>query len=301
MVATGDANASEANAAEANVAVGWPFRTHAILRVLSAFSVLLIATLPSGARGAEGTFDHTHTAWSELLADYVTWTDNGHSSVVDYGGFKSDQRLTEYLNTLSSATSGEFLGWSQDQQLAFLINTYNAFTVALVSTRYPELASIKDIGGWSSPWSYDFVPLFGRKVSLDYIEHELIRGEGDYSGYDEPRIHFAVNCASIGCPALRPEAYRFDRLNEQLSDAERRFLSDRSRNRFDPATGALTVSPLFDWYGGDFHPNGEALKTYLSSKAHLLTDESASAARIVEKNFSIRFDEYDWKLNDDRR
>ena len=91
-------------------------------------------------------------------------------------------------------------------RLAFLVNAYNAHTIALVLTRYPDLASIKDLGGWiTSPWKQKFFELLGESRSLDDVEHRMIRGG---VGAREPRVHFALNCASIGCPALRPEAYR---------------------------------------------------------------------------------------------
>jgi hypothetical protein len=268
------------------------------LQRVGAICSFLVLLLPVGAYAAESAFDHAHAAWNSLLREYVAWTDDGHGSVVSYDQFKDDPRLTEYLDTLSRVSGGEFQTWPHDRQLAFLLNAYNAFTVALVTSRYP-VESIKDIGGWSSPWSYDFIPLFGRKVSLDHIEHELIRGEGDHPGYGDHRIHFAVNCASIGCPALRPEAYTFDQLEQQLQDAERRFLTDRSRNRFMPSERALRVSPIFDWYSEDFVDRFGSLERYFTSRLHLLTTPAESEI-LSEQPLSIRFSTYDWRLNESR-
>lgn len=108
----------------------------------------------------------------------------------------------------------EFDQWSTRQQLAFLINAYNAWTVELILEKWPDIDSIKDLGGiFSSPWRKEFISLLGEKRSLDNIEHDLIRGSGRYQ---DPRIHFAVNCASIGCPALRAEAYTGAKINQQL-------------------------------------------------------------------------------------
>lgn len=129
--------------------------------------------------------------------------------------------------------------------MAFLINAYNAATVALILTRYPELDSIKELGSLlRSPWKRRFVDLLGARRSLDDIEHELLREAPDFA---EPRIHFAVNCASLGCPALRPEAYEAERLEAQLADQTRRFLRDRSRNRL--ADGSLWLAPPHGFRG----------------------------------------------------
>jgi len=270
-------------------------------RFLSGVSgALLILWLPATSLGAANRFDHSHALWESLLVEYVTWTEDGHASVVRYSDLGQDPRLTEYLATLSDVTIEEFRAWSRQRQLAFLINTYNAYTVALVSSRYP-VDSIRDIGGWSSPWTYDFIPLFGTKVSLDHIEHGLIRGKGDYPGYDDYRIHFAVNCASIGCPALRPEAYTFDRLEDQLRDAEQRFLSDRSRNRYEPGRGVLIVSPIFEWYAEDFEEEFGTVENYFRSKIRFLTDRFGNETRSSASTLSVEFGTYDWQLNDGAR
>src|SRR6185295_5475957 len=146
---------------------------------------------------------------------------------------------------LSGVSEKEFKGWAREEQMAFLINAYNAFTMEKVLTRYPDIRSIWDFGKvFGNPFKDEFFSLLGRKSSLDGIEHGLLRKKG---AYDEPRIHFAVNCASVGCPMLREEAYVAERLEAQLEEQARRFLADRSRNRF--AGGRLEVSRIFDWYG----------------------------------------------------
>lgn len=142
-------------------------------------------------------------------------------------------------------TRADFDGWPQAQRRAFLINAYNAFTVDLILTRYPKLKSIRDLGSlFSSPWKQSFFTLFGEEQSLDGIEHGLLRGAPDF---DDPRIHFAVNCASIGS-ALRPEAYWAEVLDAQLEDQTRRFFGDRTRNRFDATSATLYLSSILDWY-----------------------------------------------------
>jgi hypothetical protein len=265
------------------------FGARAVVALLGVFG-----TLASSAMAA-GPLDHQHTIWTDLLRNHVSWTRDGHHSVVDYSGLKADVRLNTYITSLSDVTTPDFHGWTRAQQLAFLLNAYNAYTVALVVGHYPKIDSIKDIGGWSSPWTYKFVPLFGEKVSLDHIEHELIRGD---SGYGEPRIHFAVNCASVGCPALRPEAYTAAHLEEQLRDAEVRFLTDRKRNRVYPDRQYLQASPIFDWYSEDFGQGETGLKSYFAAHAELLAGDRAGRQLLLGQRFSIGFSEYDWSLND---
>ncbi len=138
--------------------------------------------------------------------------------------------------------------------MAFLINAYNAATVQKVLTRYPDIRSIWDFGKiFGNPFKDEFIPLLGAKRSLDWIEHDTLRKR-----YREPRLHFALNCASVGCPMLREEAYVASRLENQLEDQARRFLSDRSRNRY--RDGKLEVSKIFDWFKDDFEPRATATR-----------------------------------------
>ncbi|WP_245832136.1 DUF547 domain-containing protein [Solemya velesiana gill symbiont] len=176
-------------------------------------------------------FDHTHATWNKLLRTHVTWVSDGHASRVDYSGLQIERNdLANYLDDLSTVSRQEYNSWTKQQQLAFLVNAYNAFTVELLLTRYPDLESIKELGSlFSSPWKKRFLTLLGKKRSLDDIEHRMIREPGVF---DEPRIHVAVVCASIGCPALHDEAFTAEQLDKQLEDSLVRFLSDRSRNRY---------------------------------------------------------------------
>lgn len=241
-------------------------------------------------------FDHEHTQWSELLEQHVAWVNQGVASTVDYRGFQQDQaELASYLATLSSVSRQQFDGWSRDRRLAFLLNAYNAFTVQLILDHYP-LESIKDIGGlFSSPWKQAFIPLLGQSLSLDQIEHTLIRAPGVY---DEPRIHFAANCASVGCPALRSEAFVASTLDGQLEDSQQRFLKDHSRNRFDPASGRFQVSKIFDWYAEDFAKRWGSLDNYLIQQAPLLSPPAQRPA--ANSTPRIEFLDYDWSLNQAR-
>ena len=132
--------------------------------------------------------------------------------------------------------------------------------------------------------------------SLDWIEHETLRPR-----YRDPRVHFAVNCASIGCPALRPEPYTAEQLDAQLEDQQRRFLSDRTRNRYSAAGGVLYLSQIFRWYGDDFAGNGRTLQDWLSSQAALLADNDVDRDQLRGGRVRIEHLPYDWALNGERR
>ena len=258
----------------------------------------VLAGLPAGLQ-AQARFDHRHAAFGKLLATHVAWGPGGHASQVDYAGFGRDRAaLQAVLATYSAVTPAEYDKFSRDERLAFLINAYNAFTVELILTRYPDLASIKDLGSlFQSPWKKKFFRLLGDERTLDWVEHEAIRSPG---AFDEPRIHFVVNCASIGCPALRPDAVTAAQLDTQLQDSLRRFLGDRSRNRFDVAGGKLRVSKIFDWYGGDFakgHRGYASLPQFFGQHADLLSEDATARERIRQGRVEIEFLPYDWALN----
>ena len=248
---------------------------------------------------AQTDFDHQHVAWNVLLKKHVLPLRGGQESQVRYAGFAADRAaLKAYLASLSAVSDMAFKGFTKPQQMAFLINAYNGFTVELILTRYPNLKSIKDLGSFfSSPWKPKWVKLLGGEVSLDDIEHEMLRKPGSY---DDPRVHFAVNCASIGCPALREEAFVPARLDAQLDAQAQRFMSDRSRNRYNAAKGQLEVSKIFDWFGEDFRSGYRGIRSlngFLASHADALADSAAERERIRGQKVDIDFLDYDWSLN----
>ncbi|WP_088280242.1 DUF547 domain-containing protein [Ideonella sp. A 288] len=261
-----------------------------------------LALSPAHLHAQPQPFDHGHAAWTALLKKHVVVLGGGKASQLRYAGMAADRAaLKAYTDTLSAVPKAAFDGWTAPQQMAFLINAYNAFTVELILTRYPKLESIKDLGSLlSSPWKPKFIALLGGKVSLDDIEHEMLRARGRY---DDPRVHFAVNCASIGCPALREEAFVPERLGAQLDEQAARFLSDRSRNRYNPASGQLEVSKIFDWFGDDFkrgHQGIASLPAFLARHADRLADTPADRERVRGQQVPISHLDYDWKLNDAR-
>lgn len=269
------------------------------MRILIALLALLLATATMAAPAA-AAFERSHGSWDRLLADHVEWNAAGTSTSVDYAGFQRDRQvLKRYLQDASSVDAAQFNRWSLAERQAFLINVYNAATVELVLTRYPGLTSIKELGGlFSTPWKLQVLDLLGRRRSLDDIEHVLLRGADDYA---EPRIHFAVNCASIGCPALRPEAYLAVRLDVQLDDQTRRFLRDRSRNRPESSKAALRVSKIFDWYAGDFESHSSSVSAFLARYRAELGLDAAAGSRLKQGRMRIAFTPYDWSLNNKAR
>ncbi len=261
----------------------------------------MLALAPSTA-SAEAV-DAGDAAWTELLKKHVVLIDDGHASRVDYAGFVEDRTaLDRYTASLSAVSRSAFDQSPPKKQMAFLVNAYNAFTIQLILTRYPKLASIKDLGSvFAGPWKPRSIDLLGTKVSLDGIEHEMLRAPGRY---DDPRVHFALVCASIGCPMLRDEAYVGERLDAQLDDQVRRFLSDRKRNRFDPKSRSLQVSKLFDWYGDDFtkgHRGITSVRAFLAAQADVLADAPDDRERVRRQQADVGFLDYDWRLNDRQR
>ena len=256
--------------------------------------VLLAAALPALA------FDPTYAAWDALLHKHVVVLPAGNASRVDYAALhRNPAELEAVLEDFQSVSRAQFDRWSKPEQEAFLINAYNAFTIEKILTRYPNLRSIRDFGTiFGNPWKDRFFTLLGASMSLDDIEHGMLRREG---AYDEPRIHFAVVCASIGCPMLRNEAFMPARLDAQLEDGMRRFLSDSSRNRYDPGRDRLEVSRIFDWYGKDFERGSRgftSVKATLARYADLLAAKPEDRARVRDQKAQVEFLDYDWTLND---
>jgi len=265
------------------------------MRIVWLVCLILLAPL---ARGAEA-FDHAHAAWTGLLARHVQWNAAGTASSVDYAGFAADRAaLGAYLATLSAVPRAEFDRWSTPERQAFLINAYNGYTIELILRADALPASIKDLGSlFTSPWKQRFFTLLGEERHLDDVEHSLLRGA---PGFNEPRIHFAVNCASIGCPALRPEAYTAAALDAQLDDQTRRFLRDRSRNRYDTANDELLLSKIFDWYAVDFERGWRDTRS-VASFAALYADALGLPAEVATRaaggDLAVDWTDYDWTLN----
>lgn len=256
--------------------------------------ISLILTLPliiAGCSSSKETYEisgtpepieHTHAAFTEILQTHMK------GSKVDYAALKGDPaKLIAYLDTLAAVQKSDYEKWTKDQRMAFLINLYNAATIKLIIDHYP-LESIKDIGSViKGPWKQEVVRLWGKMVTLDHVEHDLLR-----PGFDEPRVHFAVNCASIGCPDLRPEAFRAADLEKQLEEQTRKFLRDDTRNRLDAKNKTLHLSPIFDWFEEDFVKKSGNVEKFVAP----YFDEKERAV-IRSGDMDIEYTDYDWSLN----
>ena len=268
-------------------------RRTAILSV-AAYAVLTRAGAVFGQ--LSGGFDHQYAAWDVLLKKHVKWLPDNKQSRVNYKGFVADRaELKKVLDSFSAVPKADFDKWSRPQQMAFLINAYNAFTIEHILSKYPNLKSIKDLGSIvSSAWKKKFFTLLGEERNLDWIEHEQLRPR-----YSEPRVHVAVNCASIGCPALPPEVFTAAKLDAQLEEGMVHFMGDHTRNRM--ADGKLEVSQIFKWFKEDFEKGNKGfskLEDVFAKYADQLTDVPADREKLRAKTVAVSNLEYDWSLND---
>ena len=210
----------------------------------------------------------THQIWNELLEKNV------YKGNVNYKGFVSEKdKLQKYLDALSKEAPKR--NWSKDEKLAYWINAYNAFTIKLIIDNYPT-KSIKDLGGAiykvNTPWDIKFIEIEGKKYDLNNIEHNILRKE-----FDEPRIHFAINCASVSCPNLRNEAYVANKLEKQLEEQTYSFINDSSKNKITSEKAEL--SKIFSWFKGDFTKNG-SLEDFINKYAKVKITSQKISLRI---------------------
>ncbi|MEP0545902.1 MAG: DUF547 domain-containing protein [Rhodothermales bacterium] len=265
-----------------------------VFRLLLLAPALLLAACLSNASvqsiepdrpvSAPTSFDHS--AFSALLADVVD-----ERGFVDYAALAADPApLDGYLGRLA-ATDPSAL--SDDDRLAFWLNVYNAYTLKLVVDNYP-IDSIHDVvsGAFiplvNTPFKVEFVTVGGDVMTLDGVEHGTIREE-----FDEPRIHFALVCAAISCPPLRAEAYVGDRLDTQLEEQGRIFLSNPAKNRVPADAETIRLSKIFDWFGGDFGDDDAALQAFIAPYF-----DGDVRDRLARGAYDIEFLSYDWSLND---
>jgi hypothetical protein len=242
--------------------------------------------LATGVLLQAAEFDQKHESLGRILQTYVK------DGLVDYAALKTRrQPLDQYLVELASVAEPDFKRWTEPQQLAFLLNAYNAFTLQLIIDHYP-VKSIKDIGSFfKGPWDQPVVRLFGRTLTLNYLEHDIIRKD-----YPDPRIHFALVCAARGCPPLRHEVYVAERLEEQLNDQARQFLATPAKNQVDPGARTVYLSPIFKWYGADFEKKHGSVLAALQPYWPKIP-----AAPAAGDGFRIRYTDYDWSLNQTTR
>jgi hypothetical protein len=206
---------------------------------------------------------------------------------VDYAGLRTDPAWPQVVASLA-ACRPETLA-TREERLAFWIDAYNVLAIDTVVRAHP-VASIRDVGSLLRPvWKREAGRIAGQPYTLDEIEHGVLRPLGD------PRIHAAIVCASVSCPALRREPYVPGRIDAQLDDALARFLADPEKGaRFDPASGTLTLSPIFDWFAKDFAAQGGVLAALGPRFPAPLRSALASRGSAP----TIAYFDYDWSLND---
>ncbi len=242
-------------------------------------------SFPKSASSVKGTFDHS--AWDKLLARYVRRAPDGLTRV-RYRAWKASAHkgLKAYLHALQSADPAKL---GPDEQFAYWINLYNAKTVEVILNNYP-VTSIRNISSGlfsSGPWKKKLLTVKGMALSLDDIEHGILREQ-----WRDPRIHYAANCASVGCPDLALKAYKGSRLDAMLDAAARGYINHRRGVRVEG--GSLVVSKIFSWYAGDFGNERGVLK-------HIRRYAGPKLARKLKTVAEISGYEYDWKLNEAAR
>ncbi len=252
-------------------------------------------------------FDQTHEQFDSILERFVK------ASRVDYRGLQlSREQLQAYMRTLGEVSPDDYNKWTESEQIAYWINAYNAFTLAAIIDNYPIKRSLTLLGITAPSnsirqirgiWDKLQFRAMGNMVTLGEIEHEILRKK-----FNEPRIHAAINCASIGCPDLRDEAYTGDKLEVQLVDASKNFVNNPSKGVYvNPKTKQVKVSKIFKWFGEDFIATygetdqfaGRSLKDKSVLSFVLTNISSEYDVQFLEKNdFKLGYLHYDWHLNE---
>ncbi len=210
-----------------------------------------------------------HSSWNSLLKTHVD-----HKGNVDYKGFLNDKKaLANYIKELGENPLKE--NATKNEKLAYYINLYNAATVKLIIDNYP-IKSIKKI---DKPWDKEWIKVGDKTMSLGDIEHKILRK------MQEPRIHFAINCASYSCPMLKNEAFIASKINTQLEQATKDFINDPKRNKI--SASEVQVSQIFKWFKKDFTTKGsivDFINNYTSVS--------------LSKKTTLKYLDYNWSLNE---
>jgi len=250
-------------------------------------------------------FDQNHTIFTKLLQEYVK------DAKVNYAGFLNSPEFEKYLESLNNISPDDFNTWTDSQKIAFWINSYNAFTIKAIIDHYPIQRSFTLVGIFYAPknsilqipgvWKKLQFQAVGQNVTLDHIEHGILRKE-----FNEPRIHAAINCASISCPDLRNEAYIADKIDKQLDDSSKNFVNSKTKGvLIDKNESKIKVSKIFKWFGDDFFSN------YHKQEFNDKSDKQNGTLGFIYKyinddekffllnsNYKLKYMSYDWSLNE---
>jgi len=263
--------------------------------------VLFVSLITSNIFATE--FDHS--IFDSLLKKYVK---NG---LVNYKAFKENQtELNNYLNKIKQVDPGIFQKWSKDEQKAFWINAYNSITIEgilrnhpiqwgniFARARFPQ-NSIRQIGGF---WDEVFVKVMGKDITLNDIEHKILRKQ-----FDDPRIHFVLVCASMGCPILESQAFFADDLEQRLEQVAQNFIYNSDKVRLDKEKNIIYLSAIFDWYKKDFRVSEQGRNKFNDYRKdehgvmEFVTKYFSEADRefIIQNQPKIKYLDYDWSLNE---
>lgn len=214
---------------------------------------------------------------------------------MNYAGIHADNALELCIREMEAVNPSVLIG---ADALAFWINAYNLYTIKLIVDNYP-VGSIREISPFrikglklaipkiNSPFEYNVATLAGKTYSLNDIEHKILRKQ-----FDEPRIHFAIVCASISCPQLRCEAYMADKLDEQLANQTHLFLHDASKNQIPATRNLIRISKIFNWFKGDFTARTNSLQLFMAPYF-----EGVIRQNLEEDGYRVRYLDYNWSLN----
>ncbi len=251
--------------------------------------LFLLGLLPGAPRARAAEFDHTYKRYAQVLTNCVK------EGRIDYRQLSlNNSELKKAIDEMAQVTEREFSLWPNDKEVAYCINLYNACAMMFIATNYPT-TNVRSLGKITeSPWKMAFVPLFGTKVSLDFLQHNVMRKR-----LREPRHHFALVFGATGYPPARSEPYRPETLGAQLDDQARLFLNDDKNNQIDFKRNVMWLSPLFKWFGEDF-TNRTDIASFV--RPYLGTNTAAKVTATVEAGtaFKVDYNDFDWSMNDAR-
>jgi hypothetical protein len=269
-----------------------------IMKVSNGVLIMVLVTLAL-ARGvwADKKASLSREAYAQILSRHVN-----EKGLVDYKGLREDRAALDiYVDQMAELPSGVYEGLSDKGKIAFWINAYNALTLKAVIDHYP-VESIKEIGSmFQSVWDKLKFQVMGREMTLNEIEHEVLRKQ-----FTEPRIHMAINCASMGCPPLATEPFTAERLDEQFDDRARRFLANPTNFRIDREKGRIYLSSIFKWFGEDFvsRYGSGGPRPGLGEKENAVLNYIGTYVEGRDREFlngselKIKYLDYDWSLNE---
>ncbi len=240
-------------------------------------------------------FDSTYQAYQDVLQTYVK------SENIDYEQLKQNRaKLDSFISQLAGTTKKQLEKMSRNEQLAYWLNAYNGITLRTIIDNYP-VKSIQNIDG---AWSKIIWDVAGQKLTLDYIEHEIIRPT-----YKDARIHFGVNCASIGCPPLYNHPFTGNSVDSLLDVVSSQFIHNTKRHTIDYENHTIVTSELFSWFWEDFVRDFKSIKFQNTSDVenailnftYKYLNDSEKAKFQIDANWKVSFTPYDWSLNDIER